>query len=172
MPNEIKCGTVLPSNLQDISGTNYYGKNINNGNYFNGIINSQGMISSDVESSLNSQELSPGFEVSPYTMTTINAAYHASLLSVSVQPYGININDPSLLQTSHTILTLTYPESVFCPESSFQPTLVSNGYYTVSTYDKVGTYSSTSSVRTDQVLCPIGSYCLNGVSNNPSNNLK
>lgn len=47
--------------------------------------------------------------------------------------------------------------NVFCREGSSTPTQVSTGYYTA-----LATGSST--LRVDQVVCPLGSYCVNGVA--------
>ena len=146
-----------------------YGQSINNGITFNGFINTQGEISSE-ESSLTSAELSTPSLSSPYTMTTLIAAQQAAKQSIQFNSQNtvnsISINK-ILAQTSDAILLLKNPESVYCPTGSFSPILVSNGYYTISTYDSISSYGSTSNVRTSQVLCPAGSYCVDGVRKSP-----
>lgn len=51
-------------------------------------------------------------------------------------------------------LTVSQPNKVYCPVASSLPLTALPGYYTI------GTNRST---RSDQVLCPAGSYCVDGV---------
>lgn len=53
------------------------------------------------------------------------------------------------------LYTIDPTSSVFCPKTSARPIPVFLGHYTVG--------GSNSSTRTDQVLCPAGSYCTGGI---------
>ena len=87
---------------------------------------------------------------------------------------SVMINDAVVANASRALLTLVHPEAVYCPSGSPFPSLVTDGYYTVSALDSPsyypgrgskGTGGNTNTLRTDQLICPMGSYCLHGVAN-------
>ena len=62
-------------------------------------------------------------------------------------------NSTSLMKLE--LVTLRQPDLVFCPQGSGRPQVVLPGYYSS---------GGNSTTRSSQVICRLGTYCINGVS--------